>query len=264
MTAERFTVPCMSGAARLTKVKEAVERAAASAPTAEELLEALERELQRAIPHDGSIWFGVDPVTMLATAPSRVEGMDDALCDTFWHLEFHEQDMGQFSDLARGDGAAALQLSLDGRPGRSIRYRECLVPQGYDDELRAVFRSGDAPWGAMALYREPVHDPFDEDDLAVVKAISGTVANALRTHVRAAVPWLEPSAPGLVVIGQNGRIASANREALEWLRLLWPMTSGRDDAYCHPADVLDLRDRGIGVPTALFALVAKARAVGDG
>ncbi len=239
-------------------------RACSTSETADELLDALEAEVQRAVPHDASIWFGVDPVTMLATAPSRVEGMDDTLCDTFWHLEFHEQDTGLFTDLARGDGVTALRLALDGRPGRSVRYRECLVPQGYDDELRAVFRSGESTWGAMALYRESVHSPFDEDDVAVVRAVSDIVADALRVHVRRAIPWLEPSAPGLVVIGRSGRVVSANSEALDWLRLLWPMTAEGDGTGVRPADVLELRDRGIGVPTPLFALVAKARAIAEG
>jgi DNA-binding CsgD family transcriptional regulator len=246
------------------RTRRAVERVCATADTADGLLEALDAEVGREVPHDASIWFGLDPSTMLATAPSRVEGMDAGLCDTFWHLEFHEQDAGLFTDLARGEGASALQLALDGRVGRSARYRECLVPQGYADELRAVFQSGDAPWGAMALYREGSRAAFDQDDLAVIRAISPVVADALRVHVRRTVPWLEPSAPGLVVIDVDGSIVSANHEAVDWLRLLWPMTSAGDRTGVSPTALLELRDRSVGVPTPLFALVAKARAVAEG
>jgi DNA-binding CsgD family transcriptional regulator len=260
---ESYRLP-MGVGARVARTRDAVERACATADTAEELLDALEIEIQRAIPHDGSIWFGLDPVTMLATAPSRVEGMDAGLCDTFWHLEFHEQDSGLFTDLARGEGVSGLHLSLDGRTSRSIRYRECLLPQGYDDELRAVFSAGESTWGAMALYREGIRSPFDADDVAVVRSITGIVADALRIHVRRAVPWIEPSSPGLVVVGECGRIVSANAEALDWLRLLWPMTADGDASGVSPTELLELRDRGIGVPTPLFALVAKARAVAEG
>jgi DNA-binding CsgD family transcriptional regulator len=249
---------------RVERTRRAVERVCATADTADGLLEALDAEVGREVPHDASIWFGLDPMTMLATAPSRVEGMDAGLCDTFWHLEFHEQDAGLFTDLARGDGASGLQLALDGRMGRSARYRECLVPQGYADELRAVFQSGDASWGAMALYREGSRAAFDEDDLAVIRAISPVVADALRVHVRRTVPWLEPSAPGLVVIDVDGSIVSANHEAVDWLRLLWPMTSSGDRTGVSPTALLELRDRSVGVPTPLFALVAKARAVAEG
>jgi DNA-binding CsgD family transcriptional regulator len=253
----------MGRAVAAPRAQQAVERVCSTAATPEALLEGLEAELQRAIPHDGSIWFGLDPVTMLATAPSRVEGMDAALCDTFWHLEFFEQDAALFTDLARSGGVASLRGELDDRVGRSARYRECLVPQGYDDELRAVFQSGGSAWGAMALYREPVHAPFDAAEIALVQAISGTVADALRVHVRAAVPWLEPSSPGLVVVDERGGIVSVNGEAVDWLRLVWPM--GSDGICCSsPTELLELRDRSIGVPTPLFALVAKARAVAEG
>src|SRR5687768_16269938 len=79
--------------------------------TADGLLEELANELHRAIPHDGAAWFGIDPVTMLAAAPSRTENLEPGYCSLYWHLEFHEQDFAAFSDLARGDGASALRLS---------------------------------------------------------------------------------------------------------------------------------------------------------
>ena len=254
----------MGADARVARARLAVERVCTGADTADELLEGLEAELQAVVPHDASIFFGLDPVTMLATAPSRVEGMDASLCDTFWHLEFHEQDIGLLTDLARGDGAASLHLGLDGRTSRSVRYRECLQPQGYADELRGVFRSGGAAWGALALYREPVHTPFDADDIQVVQGISGIVADAIRVHVRQAMPWTDPAAPGVVVIGRDGGILSVNTEAVAWLRLLWPMTADGDGSGTAPVEMLQLRGRDHGVPTALFALVAKARAVADG
>ena len=40
--------------------------------------------------------------------------------------------------------AAALRLSHDGRPSRSVRYRDFMQPQGYEDELRSVFRTGNS------------------------------------------------------------------------------------------------------------------------
>ena len=55
---------------------EAVERICATAGSADELLEGLAEAVHRAVPHGGSTWFGVDPVTLLATAPSRVEGLE--------------------------------------------------------------------------------------------------------------------------------------------------------------------------------------------
>jgi DNA-binding CsgD family transcriptional regulator len=221
--------------------------------------------MHRAVPHTGSTWFGVDPATMLATAPSRVEHHEAGLCDTFWHLEFHEQDTALFADLARGDGASALRLELDDRPARSIRYREFMQPQGYEDELRAVCRTGTSTWGVVGLYRDSRATPFDEDDVAVVRSITGLLADALRRHVRAENPWLgQPSAPGLVMIDRDGHVVSSNAEAIGWLRELWPLALSPSTDELDSFDVFDYRERDVEVPTPLFALVAKARAVADG
>jgi DNA-binding CsgD family transcriptional regulator len=244
---------------------EGVERACASAGTADDLLAAVSAELHRAVPHDGAGWFGVDPVTMLATAPSRVEGLDAGLCDMFWHLEFHEQDTALFADLASGEGAAALGLSLHGRSSRSMRYRDFMKPQGYDDDLRSVFRTGGHTWGFVDLYRDAGRAPFDEEDVAVMKGISGTVAVALRSHVRDTSPWLgQPSAPGLVVVDHDGRVVSANAEATAWLRELWAVSTASTEADITTLHLFELCDRDLDVPTPLFALVARARAVADG
>jgi DNA-binding CsgD family transcriptional regulator len=254
------------GATRVDRALRAVERVCAGATTADDLLEGLAGEVHRAVPHSGATWFGVDPVTLLATAPSRVEGLDPSLCHTYWHLEFHEQDTALFADLARGDeGATALRLALDERPSRSIRYRDFMQPQGYHDELRAVFQVGKSTWGVAGLYREASQRPFDEDDVALMKAIGPTVATALRAHVRQASPWLgQPSAPGLVVVDRQGRVQSANAEASVWLRELWPECAGQRGCEVPSLDIGDLRDRSLEVPTVLFALVARARAVAEG
>lgn len=109
-------------------------------------------------------------------------------------------------------------------------------------------------------------------------AISPIVAGALRTHVRQTTPWLgQPSGPGLLMIDRHGQVVSANSEAICWLRELWPTSAGSVEVCppieaCAPAadacapvsDVSGLRDHRLQVPTALFALVARARAVADG
>ena len=250
---------------RIERTRAAVERVCSSSDSADALLEGLSVEMHRAVPHVGSTWFGVDPATMLATAPSRIEYQEAGLCDTFWHLEFHEHDTAQFADLARGMGAAALRLTLDDRLTRSIRYREFMQPQGYEDELRAVFQTGTSTWGVVGLYRDSATTPFDENDLAILKSIGGLVAAAIRRHIRAANPRLgQPSAPGLLMIDRDGHVVSTNAEAIDWLRELWPLalspTAGQLDSF----EVFDYQSRDIEVPTPLFAVVAKARAIADG
>jgi DNA-binding CsgD family transcriptional regulator len=246
---------------------DAVTEIAQSAASADQLLEDLATEIHRAVPHDGAGWFGVDPVTLLAAAPSRVENLDAGYCSLYWHLEFHEQDFGTFSDLARGEGASALRLSLDDRPARSIRYRDFMAPQGYEDELRATFQTGGSVWGFADLYRESATQPFTADEVELLKSVSGVIAGALRQHVRTTTPWLgRPSAPGLVVIDEHGRAVSSNAEAHAWLRDLWPCSTTECDPDAIPTslDLGDLRDSSMEVPTPLYALAARARAVADG
>lgn len=242
----------------------AVEHACEAADDADELLAALSAVVHEVVPHDGSAWFGVDPVTLLGAAPSRIEALDASLCDTFWHLEFHEQDVGLFADLARGDGAAALRLELDAAVGRSPRFREFLAPQGYDDELRAVFRSGDSAWGMVGLYREPSSAQFTGDDIAVLNAISQPIAIALRGHVLRSSPWLGQScAPGLLIVDSVGHIVSANHDASHWLQELWPAMHDLTGAQQPPSEPTQ-NPSTIEVPTALHALVSRARAVAAG
>jgi DNA-binding CsgD family transcriptional regulator len=194
-----------------------------------------------------------------------VEGLEPNLCDMFWNLEFHEQDPAVFADLARGEGVCALRRSTGDRPGRSVRYREFLQPQGYNDELRGVFRTGDSTWGVVSLYRQPVHPPFGDDDLAIIKGMSAIVGDALRSHVRRLSPWLgQPSAPGLLVIDGKGRAVTANAEALGWLRELWPCSAGDTQLDLSTLRLSELRDVDLEVPTPLYALVARARAVAEG
>jgi DNA-binding CsgD family transcriptional regulator len=241
---------------------ESVERICARAETADELLEGLAHELHRAIPYDGAAWFGIDPVTMLAAAPSRIEDLDPSYCSMYWHLEFHEQDFANFTDLAERGGVTSLRQSLGDRPGRSVRYREFMAPQGYHDELRATFRIGDATWGFVDLYRESSALPFTDDDLGLMRAISAVVADSLRTHVRSVNPWLgEASAPGLLVVDGEGRAVSSNGEAEVWLRDLWPAAP---DGANASLDFVDLGQWERDVPTPLYALAARARAVAGG
>ena len=240
----------------------AAERACTRSESADELLAELSDLFHRVIPHDGSAWFGIDPTTMIATAPSRIENLDASLCDTFWHVEFHEEDPMLYTNIARGDGVGTLHQLLDGRVGKSVRYRELVRPYGYDDELRGVFTHGDNTWGVVSLYRERSRPPFDEHETALVKMMSASIAGALRRHVRAATPWLsQPSAPGLIVIDRAGRAISANQHAREWLTDIFPAAATHDE---ERLELYELRDAGDGVPTPLFALVARARACAAG
>ena len=58
---------------------EAIERVCSRAGSGEELFAALSHEVRKLVPFDGSMWFGVDPATLLAVAPARFEALDEWL-----------------------------------------------------------------------------------------------------------------------------------------------------------------------------------------
>ncbi len=240
----------------------AVERACRDAGDGDELLEAVAAEVGQAVPFDGSLWLGVDPATLLGTAPGRATGIDGTHCSAFWDREFHVQDVALYRDLARQPvPVATLRTATDDQPARSARYREFMVPQNYDDELRAVFRTGDSTWGFVGLYRGKGRPAFDSYDVALVSAVSALIATALRAYVLAAAPWIgAPATPGMLLFAGD-RLVSSNREALQWLEELRPL-SGRDRTW-----VTRLNEGGpfsTDVPTSLVALIARAKAVADG
>jgi DNA-binding CsgD family transcriptional regulator len=245
------------------QVVEAVERAAARVPTVDELFGVVGEELRKTIPFDGACWFGVDPATMLAIHPSRVEGLESGYCDIFWQNEFHEHDVALFRDLARQPvPAASVHQATGGRPLSSTRFRDFLKPQGFADELRTVFRVGESAWAIGGLYREEGRAPFADDEIALMGALSSVVATALRTKAATATTSSGlTTAPGLLVFDTDNTLVSANAEATKWLSDLW------DPAGDHEwIDVLsDPTSGDLDVPYfSVIPLLVRARAVAAG
>ena len=254
----------MSGPAVDPRVVQGIARACARAATGDELLATLSHEVGKAVPFDGAMWFGVDPSTLLAVAPARFEAMDEGYCQTLWDGEFHEQDTALYRDLARQTTpAASLRAATADRPLRSARYRHFVQPQGYDDELRVAFRSGESTWALGALYREKGRRPFSPEDVALMAAVSAIVGAAVRTRVAMAAPSPALSiAPGLLVFDASSVLMSANVEATRWLA----------DIYGHGADAAESWLDVLADPSAsdlqsaipIIPLLAHARAVAEG
>jgi DNA-binding CsgD family transcriptional regulator len=246
----------------LPRVVDAVERVTARAADADELLEGVATEIGKAIPYDGAMWFGLDPTTLLAVAPARMEHLDDGYCSTFWFGEFHEQDANLIADLARDPSpVATLRSATEDRPMRSARYRDFLRPQGWEDEVRVVFRTGGRSWGMGGLFREPGREPFDEHDVAVLQAVSPIVATAFRTHAALAAPTPGfTHAPGLMLFSRDGAILSANDAASRWLADIYEADPGTN--WFEVLAGLDSPDVEAAIP--LLPLIARAHAVASG
>ena len=250
------------GIASLPRVVDAVERVTARAADADELLEGVATEIGKAIPYDGAMWFGLDPTTLLAVSPARMERLDDGYCSTFWFGEFHEQDANLFADLARAsESAATLRSATGDRPMRSARYRDFLRPQGYDDELRVVFRTAGKSWGVAGLFREPGRARFDATDVALLEAVSPIVASAFRTHAALMAPTPGfTHAPGMMVFSRDGAIISANNAASCWLAEIYGEDPGTN--WFELLAGLQCPDVEAAIP--IIPLIARAHAVASG
>jgi hypothetical protein len=91
-------------------------------------------------------------------------------------------DVNRYVDLARADRPVAAFRAVTGDPRHSSRYRTFLRPIGFGDELRAVLRVGDSPWGTTALIRRHGRPPFTADDIDVVASLIDPIGDAIRTR----------------------------------------------------------------------------------
>jgi DNA-binding CsgD family transcriptional regulator len=221
-----------------------------------EFLAELSLQLSEIIPFDASFWAAADPLTTLATSPSRIENLYSVGgCHQFWESEFQVEDVNHFATLARAaKPAASLYHATDGHPARSFRYRNLNQRLGLGDELRGVFRTGHGVWGLVCLFRGEDERPFSRDEERLLCGLATPIGDTfrrsalLRQDTRAEVP----DAPGLLVFDRAGVLESLNEPAEAWLDEL-PLTYFGSD-----------NPDAVSVPTELLTVVHKARAIAAG
>lgn len=228
-----------------------------SSPTGEELWSWVSENLRRFVPFDGAGWFGIDPSTLLANCPIRVENIEQGHCESYWERECKVDDVLLFRDLARAPvPVGTLYAATGNRPELSPRYREYLAPQNFDDELRATFRIGGKSWGAIDLYRQRGRNRFDEKDVALVSRIGSAIAGALRglaTQERSREATPPPEGIGTALFDHSGGLLSFDEQADRWFTEIggpqWmerrpPSMSGVWAVVFRAANVHIGRDRG--------------------
>ncbi len=180
--------------------------------------------LRRLVPFDAAVWLTTDPGTGLPTTPTFVDNLEldgeQERCSAMWRREFLVPDVNLYRDIARAEvPAAALRDSVTD-PRQSARFREFLDPLGFADELRAVLRVADSPWGAIDLLRRRGRPPFSRAEVELVAGLSAPLGEALRVRARPADPLGSPRGdgrPGLLLFDPDGGLRSANEEARAWL-----------------------------------------------
>ena len=159
--------------------------------------------------------------------------------------------------------AAGLREATGDRPLRSPRYRRFVQPQGYDDELRVAFRSGESTWAVAGLYREKGRRPFRREEVAFMASLSAVVGAAFRSQVATgkAASTLA-TAPGLLMFDSSSVLISANVEATRWLDDIYGF--GRDGTQTWREALPNGSSSDLESAIPILPLVARARAVAAG
>jgi DNA-binding CsgD family transcriptional regulator len=212
-----------------------------------DLFERVASPFRRAVPYSAGCWKPLDPQTLLWTGFGIEDGGTGTLAaarERFIDNELLDRDYGKYHELfMRRTPVTTLHRDTNGEPDRSNRYRSIVRSLGFGSELRAVFRTGGACWGSVALVRDEGQPDFGDQELAFVARIGEHIAHGLRQallHERASATGPD-RAPGVIVLDLDGSVRSLTDQARYWLEQL-------------PAD----HGSGLELPTVVHAVAARA------
>ncbi|MFG2915949.1 response regulator transcription factor [Kitasatospora sp. NPDC048298] len=192
---------------------------ASSGLPAAELFRELHILLLEPLGFDGGCWHGNDPVTGFPTS-TVADGLDFAQFEQAVQLELQGGDATTFAAIrTSGHRVQTIDRATDGRPERSVRYRELLHPCGYGDELRINFDLGGGRWSSAAFMRERARGRYDLSDLRLAERVAAPIGAALRdahlAALRSAGPPQPPHTPAVAILDGYGRLRSADAAARE-------------------------------------------------
>ncbi len=202
------------------------------------------RRVADVVPVDNVWWWTTDPATGFFTSfcsPDAPADHDVEACRRVHANEFLEPDFNKFRVLARRSlPAAVLSEATGGSPSRSARYRDMIVPMGYEHELRLALAAGSSCWGGIALLRAPDAPEFSAAEARAVAQLGDPLTEGLRIGIVLGAVTTDQvtDGPGLVLLDKNIEIITATPAGERWLEEF----------------ALDERIRG--VPDAIRAIAA--------
>ncbi|MGK2955818.1 MAG: hypothetical protein ACSLFI_09145, partial [Solirubrobacterales bacterium] len=154
----------------------------------------LSPRLRRVVDNDASCWHTMDPHTLLLTSDAPTELVSNGIFteenvnaagELMIRSEYLVEDSNTFASLVAGPRqVASLETATGGDPESSTRHRELNVPSGIPYELRAAFLIRGRAWGAVHIARREESGAFDSKDEAALAAVTGTIANGIRSSLR--------------------------------------------------------------------------------
>lgn len=197
------------------RLTDEIARLGARGLSRQELFAELGPRLRHVVASDAMCWHTLDPHTRLMTsdAPDELVAAGVYSAETVGgagelmaRSEYLIDDVNTFAEIAqRRTPVAILDRVTRGRPERSARYRDLLLPSGIPHELRAAFLVRGRVWGAVHMARREGAAPFSDADAAAMGRVTGAIATGIRASLRfdAARRGEGVDAPGLVVLGPH-------------------------------------------------------------
>ena len=207
------------------------------------LREAAERT-RRAVPLEGYCMTVNDPSSGLITrAVLSDPDYEEAAREAMVRVTF-EDEVTPFVWMAKRRLAAlSLSETTGGKPERALRYRELMVPMGFEHEVRGVFALDGELWGSVSAMREPASPDFDAREVAFFRRIAPHLAAGLKAAALRSEALAEPDgdvSPGVLVIDRAGRVVQHTGAAERRLRELGDLGPGWREGGGLPSPVLSV------------------------
>lgn len=206
-------------------------------------------EIERVLPHDGCCAMTFDPATLLPTSHIPYRSIPPEQVPRLAQNEYAEDDVNKFAALWRASPNVGVHsVATGGHREESIRYRELLKPNGFENELRGVFNHDGSCWGGAALYRGEDVPDFSLEEALALASISELMADGIRrAALTQAVAIVDPiDAPGLVLVDGSGKLEAMNPAAKIWIDELVVSAEGSTE-----------------LPSPVYALVQRTRHAAD-
>jgi DNA-binding CsgD family transcriptional regulator len=197
-----------------------IERVCRTGSGAVGIERAVAGRLQAAVGFDAWCAVTLDPATLLPTGGFHEEGVPHERLPRLVEIEARGDDVLAFPSLARSRSpVTTLSQATDGHPQRSRHYREVLSPSGLGHELRVLFSTGGAVWGALVLFRESGASDFSPSLAQMVAVSTAGVATAIRRELvlTEVAEGVDIDGPGLLVLDAALTPVSATSGATRWL-----------------------------------------------
>jgi len=203
---------------RLRRALPRLEDAALRGANHLDLRQRIAAAVRPAVGFDVACVATLDPVTTMFTH-CALDGFerDHAFEARLFDAEYRHADVAPLTEVAaRPQPVSVLTADTGGDPARAVRFREAFGPAGFSDELRLVLVDGGVTWGSVQLLRSGGRR-FEAGEAAALAEVAPPLARLLRHSLlrsAAARPGaVEGEPPGLLLVGEGGRVEDVSPEA---------------------------------------------------